>query len=743
MTSLGAATISSFSAGPSPVLAFQTTIVNKPGIEPFSHNLDHLKALENEASLILAITYLRRNTHGLKEDKDYFFPSFLGISSRSTPEEVQKTLSSLQEENRKREELSLKRNIPLNFLSFCADWSLDYFERSVVMLLLMQSIAPDFISLYSDCNFEKKGSNGMEIGNILSLLCDDLGKQLECRRYFSVISPLMRNDIVTVNGGIDDTTNILNEKIYLCERFVRFILGDNNLYNSFFRYIKQEKCHVKLEQVILNDNLKEEIVHSIDRYLAGRSTGGIHQLDSFFGYGTALTLLFHGPSGTGKTMMARAIATHFDRPIFSLSAIDLREMCGSYTDILATLFREAALHGAIVFLDECDDVFVNNGSASRALLIEIEKARCIVIMATNKPVALDPALERRITMKVHFPIPGAEKRSEMWKSLMPDTVQLAADIDLLEFAERYHFTGGLIRNSIFLAINGATGIDGPPLLTAEGLHRAAAMQTATLADEQNICRTYAPIVELDKLPLVQRQCTELKNISNVWKSLHERQTGLALIISASDISTAIQAAEGVAKECALKVRAFDYRKVISMSPEDMMADPATQRKILPLDYAFSPAASDAAITLFIDYEGELDKMLESSDNDKLGHILRVELINCLRRNRGLFIMVSKLTNHRRLPTEFNLMINLEHPSEEFQLKHWEQLLGGMTIENEHGLTKLTRESSMHLNEIDYIVRQAGILATIRRLACQPNIDEIKEVITGYHKKQNTPLLFGG
>ncbi len=741
MNSMSMSQSSHCAQAPAQILAFQVPLAERFTIEPFIDNLDHIKSLEIEASLILAATYIRRNKRTQKEDEEYFFPSFPLIETNATADDVQNVLQRITSENRRREMLTINKGIQLNFVSFCNQWQLDAFERSVVMLLLMQYIAPDFISLYSDCKFEKGRFNGMEIGILLSLLCADLGKQLECRRYFSVVGPLMHHDIIVLNGSVDDTTNILDEKVCLCERFVRFILGDNNLYNSFFRYIKQEKCAVNLNQVILTDHLKEDIVHTIDSYLTGRNNGTIEQLDSFFGYGTALTLLFHGPSGTGKTMMARAIATHFNRQIFSLTANDLREMPGSYDDILSTLFREAALQGSIVFLDECDDVFENNGRASRSLLIEIERARCIVILATNKPVDLDPALERRIMMKVHFPIPEAETRFEMWKALMPDTAEFAEDVNLLDFAERYHFTGGLIRNSIFLAISAAANVSGKTILTAERLHQAATLQTAALSEEHSICRSYTPFISLDDFPLRSRQRVELKNIAKVWKSLHARQTGLALILSATDIHTAIQAAEGVGNECGLKIRAFDFQKVISCSECDKMIDPVTQRKILPLDYAFSPTASDASMTVFIDHDGFMDKMLEGN-MEMMSDLLMQGLLARLRYNKGLFCVVTKSTAKHNLPIEFNLLINLEHPSEEFQMKRWEQLLGEMSGDLERGIMQIVEGYPMHVSEIDYVAHQAGILATVRRLDSWPNLEELQEVIRGYRKKKNVPLLFG-
>ncbi len=62
-------------------------------MEPFADNLDHIKSLEREASLILAVTYLRRNKHGLKEDEDYFFPSFPLIKPDATIDDVQVVLN--------------------------------------------------------------------------------------------------------------------------------------------------------------------------------------------------------------------------------------------------------------------------------------------------------------------------------------------------------------------------------------------------------------------------------------------------------------------------------------------------------------------------------------------------------------------------------------------------------------------------------------------------------------------------
>lgn len=710
-----------------------------PSSKPFEDNLDHLKALELEATLMLAVTFLRRN--GSKDDEDDYEPSFPEICRGKNLEETQSILAEVASENRRREELSLEIGTPLMFAALCHEWSLDPFERTVMMLLLMQNAAPDFIATFEDCDLGKS-RHGLQIGTLLAIICDNLRDQLACRRYFSVESSLIRNDLAIIQGDVDDSSNILDEYVRIQERLVRHILGDNNLYSSCFRYIKREKSTVSLDQVILPGADKEELVNCMERYISGRNSALQDGLEDFFGYGTALVYLFHGPSGTGKTMMAKALAAKFDRTVFSLSADDMREMPGSYQDIIATLFREAALQSGIVFFDECDDVFEKGSRASRALLIELEKARCVVILATNCPIELDPALERRISMKAYFSIPAADVRRQIWKALMPPSVILEDSVDLDAFAERYRFTGGLIRNSIFLALTIAGANEAfPPIITADLLHFAAGKQTATLADDKKICTIELPTETLDQIPLEQVQKKRLKNLAAVWGRLKKRNMGLSLVITASDVSAAARTARGIAKECGLVVRSFDFQQVISRSQDDCMSDPVTQRKIFPIDYAFSPAAGDEAMTLFIDNENILGSML-AMKKENMGDIIMKELLARLRKHNGMFCIVGADSGEYDLPPELSFHERLHVPDRTQQKIHWQRLLPDMDPSEEAEIGRLIDNYPLHVAEIDFIVRQASILATIRRLEERPSMEELREVLDKFKGRPKVPLLFG-
>ena len=128
---------------------------------------------------------------------------------------------------------------------------------------------------------------------------------------------------------------------------------------------------------------------------------------------------------------------------------------------------------------------------------------------------------------------------------------------------------------------------------------------------------YSPNRPIDSLPLRTRQRAELKNLGTAWKSLDSRQLGLSLLVSSSDIVAGVQTVEGLADVCGLKIRSFDYRRVISLVDNDRVIDPVTQRKILPMDYAFSPAACDASLILFVDHDGYMQQKLDDKKDVSL------------------------------------------------------------------------------------------------------------------------------
>jgi AAA+ superfamily predicted ATPase len=722
-----------------------------PSDMPFLDNLDYLQALEEEAKVILIRGLLRRNKADWQSNPEYARAISLAgpLPNQPNPDKLDELLAVMEKRNQSRLEASDRAGVDIFFPRFCLDHAVESFNRTVVLLLFMLATSKTFAEIFGLCGFEKvqEKAEGMKIGSALAIICRDYREQLTCRRHFSVDAPLMQQEILHVPSYFDETSNILDETVCLYDRYVRFFLGDNNFYNNSLRFIRREKGAVSLEQVIIPEDIKSELVSRIESFFASREKCQAAKLDEFFGYGTALTLLFYGPSGTGKTMMAQALSCFLNRPLFSLKWGNIEERRWDFEDIIKNLFREASLNGGIVFFDEADDLFEDNSGIARSLLIEIEKAHCVVILATNKPVDLDPAMDRRLAIKVFFPLPDAELRYRIWQALMPGFVKLAPDVDLRKLAERHLFTGGLIKNSLFMAINASlmNGNNGNSVVTREMIEQAVDLQSQQMVDMSHLCRIYTPNRKLADLQIKLRQREEIGNVAKAYQRLQEKKLGLNILITTTDPQTGIDVVGALARECSMKVREFDYRVVSSRNEAAMVVEPVSQKKVFPMDYAFAAGTGDASLILFVDYDG-LAKWTSGGTEDKdeiSGNLtmLNVDLLSHLRTCQGLFCIVTQAPLEGMLPAEFNLHFNLEYPPEETQLRRWEEHMNKKTT-SEDELIALVEQNPMHVAEIDFIARQALIQSIIRSKAADTTIEGIRNVIARYRPKRFAPLLFG-
>ena len=191
--------------------------------------------------------------------------------------------------------------------------------------------------------------------------------------------------------------------------------------------------------------------------------------------GLGLTFNFAGPSGTGKTICAEALANAIGRRLLLVRYSELESMwMGETPKNVAAVFRRAREEDAVLFFDEADAIAsrrstLQDPGATReanavvnVLLQELDVFNGVVIFATNLASNFDPAFERRIRTHVLFEMPGVEEREQIWRvQLHPARTPLGEDVDFRALAERYVASGGSIRNAVFKAALAAAAEPGP------------------------------------------------------------------------------------------------------------------------------------------------------------------------------------------------------------------------------------------------------------------------------------------
>jgi cell division protease FtsH len=219
-----------------------------------------------------------------------------------------------------------------------------------------------------------------------------------------------------------------------------------NFGRSKHRITSKEHTNVTFDDVAGIEEAKDEVMEIVEflknpkkfQRLGGRIPRGV---------------LLVGEPGTGKTLLAKAIAGEADVPFFSISGSDFVEMfVGVGASRVRDLFKQAKDNSpCIIFLDEIDAVgrrrgsgFSSGGHDEReqtlnAILVEMDgfdtNDQVIVCAATNRVDVLDPALTRpgRFDRQIYVPLPDVKGRLDILK-VHSRKVKLGPKVDLMKLA---------------------------------------------------------------------------------------------------------------------------------------------------------------------------------------------------------------------------------------------------------------------------------------------------------------------
>jgi len=199
--------------------------------------------------------------------------------------------------------------------------------------------------------------------------------------------------------------------------------------------------------------------------------------------GLGVSALFHGESGTGKTMAAEVMAHELSLDVYrvDLSGV-VSKYIGETEKNLKQVFDAAEEGGVLLLFDEADALFGKRGDVKDShdrysnievgyLLQRMESYQGLAILTTNLKSSLDRAFQRRLRFTVHFPFPDAAQREAIWRRVFPADTP-TEELDAKKLAQ-LNVSGGNIRNialnAAFLAAQAGVPVQMAHLAKAAGL----------------------------------------------------------------------------------------------------------------------------------------------------------------------------------------------------------------------------------------------------------------------------------
>lgn len=215
--------------------------------------------------------------------------------------------------------------------------------------------------------------------------------------------------------------------------------------------------HCELKHVVLPVERKRQLKQIVDSVIFARRVLEEWKFGEQLAYGRGVTALFHGPSGTGKTMSALGVAKELNSQVLR---IDLSRVVSKYIGEtekhIDAVFRDAAQCGAVLLIDEAEALLGKRGEIKDAhdryaaievayLLTRIESYDGVALFTTNARQNLDSAFLRRMRFIIEFPRPDTGAREEIWRHCLPRDSHELNDAAFRLLARKIDMTGGHIR----------------------------------------------------------------------------------------------------------------------------------------------------------------------------------------------------------------------------------------------------------------------------------------------------------
>ncbi|GMV42307.1 MAG: hypothetical protein AMXMBFR64_40230 [Myxococcales bacterium] len=519
------------------------------------------------------------------------------------------------------------------------------------------------------------------VGLALRILAQTSEERLQMRALFDDTATLRREGLLdTLAPPGQPDAPLLERLLTVPTRIVDHVLGRVSIDEQVRPFCALTHPSVELHEVVLPKERLREVMDLVQHHDLYRSALETYGFDNVMPYGKGIVLLLAGEPGTGKTLLANALANELGRPLLRVHSDRLAENQEGVEPIVAALFREADLHHAVVLFDDCESLFRERGSRLSALLGALEQSRGIIVLTTNLPQVMDFALERRIVYRFDFDIPTPEYREQLWECHLPPDAPLSPDVDIPTLANEFRFSGGTIKNAVVVALNKALNRNPrDPVIDMALLREAAATQLRYSLDEFSVKSNIN--LTLDDLVLPEDEMTQVREllaaarnreyVMNRWGFGRKLVTGKGLV-------SLFDGPPGTGKTLTAEILATELSKSLFRVSIPRIVSKYVGETEKHIEELFARARASHAMLLFDEADALFSRRTSDtkSSTDRYANMEVNLLLQEIERFEGIVVLTTNLFGalDEALIRRIQFRISFPFPDADERLRIWRTLL---------------------------------------------------------------------
>ncbi len=568
----------------------------------------------------------------------------------------------------------------LPFAALCQRFALDSRARDLLLIALAPSLDARFSRYYALAD-ETLRRPEPTVDLCLSLWSHGLAEHLALRAAFAPTSPLFAHHLVSLDRRrMEHGESFLGLALRVHERVLGWVLGEHDLDASLRGFTNLVEPTGGLDTVVLPDGAESALRSLIDHHAELPAALEAAGLSERIPYGRGLVVLFVGPSGTGKTLAAKAVAHELGKRVLLVDPQQVYDSRRPVEDNLANVLREARLQDAVVFFDECEALLASRlagGAHTATVLSAIEHYDGVVILATNLPQLLDEAVDRRVLVRVVFDAPNVAQRRRIWEAHLPPA--LRGELSLDRLSRDHELTGGAIKNAVLVALTRSLEGDArPPRLDHADLHDAARSQRrARLSEFAEKTPTPLRLEDLILPPDTDVQVREILAAARSRSVVFEDWGFAKKLSKGRGLSALFDGEPGTGKTLSAEIMAAELGLVLYRVNVANVVSKYIGETEKNLTRIFDEAGQAHCLLLFDEADALFGQRTDvKSVNDKYANMEINVLLQLVERYEGIVVLTTNLKKgiDKAFERRLSYKVYFPFPDAEYRERIWKQLL---------------------------------------------------------------------